>query len=263
MSDRFDDLFTIEHRDGDDFTVQASGEGFLYGGLTMAILQGVVIHTVDDELEQLSLRTSFLSQGDPTVAMTVAVERVNDSRSMAGRRLRLHQDGHTIAVADATFGRHREGEQWHEPFVVPHRPDDLVPARHVHTAMPVMEVRHAAGAEPDYSERVHPYWARFPFPPTGDRRAWAAAIAYASDYFVINTPFPEGSGTGRQRRGMTVEHALWFHRSTDVADWFHLDARRLSVGGGFYTSRGEVHDGAGALVASFTQTGVVRPIAAG
>ena len=111
MTIEFTDLIKIDELSADRFMAHPSGgPGFLFGGLTMAMAVAGAVPTVDDGMVPLSLRCSFISFGawGPT---QIEVERVNTSRSFAGRRLRLTQDDKLIAAVDITFHRPQVGPE--------------------------------------------------------------------------------------------------------------------------------------------------------
>lgn len=255
----FRDLLPVDEVGPDRFVVRPAGKGFLYGGLTMAIAIAVGGRTVNASFVPLSLRASFLAGGDWASPTEVAVERVSDSRSFAGRHLTLSQERGPVAVADLSFHRPVDGDTWQTPSSPPAAPPDALAAARVMTGLPVMEVRLISAQDLRQGECIHPYWARFPVGVGDDPTERAAALAFVADYFVIHTPFPAGSGADQGMSSRTVEHSMWFHRPADPADWLHVDAHALAVGGERFTSRGEIHDREGALVASFVQLGVIRP----
>jgi acyl-CoA thioesterase-2 len=211
----------------------------------------------------MSLKCNFLTFGEwgPT---DVAVERVNTSRSFAGRRAKLTQGPDTlVAVADLTFHRPESGaDSQHVPPPAIASPGDL-------EAVPVVfgtdqsvdpfEVR-PGSLRPVLGERFHPFWARTREPLPENPVAHAAALAFMSDYVVIHSPFDPGSGQGEGLRSFTLEHSLWFHRAFDASRWMLFDCSPLTQSSGRYVSRGTVHDEHGVLLASFVQEGFIRPV---
>jgi acyl-CoA thioesterase II len=257
-------LLPIAPRGEDRFRAGPVGTGaFLFGGLTMAIAVAVSARTVEPGLVPKSLRTAFLSTGE-WGAMDVGVERVNTSRSFAGRRLQLEQDGRCLAVADATFHRPDEGvdRSYSVPPPAPD-PETLGPGRGWSGGFDVMEVRPLVPAGRALTGRLHPYWARIREDLGPGHMINGAALAFMSDFAVIFSPFDPSLREAIGWRSLTLEHCLWFHRPFQASSWLLFDAGPLTQSGGRYVSRGTVHDQRGVLVASFVQEGVIRRVEAG
>jgi acyl-CoA thioesterase-2 len=259
VTERFTDLLVVDDRGAGRLEVTSAGSGFLFGGLTMAAALAGAARTVSPELEPRSLHAAFHNGGIWGDPLALTVQRVNDSRSYAGRRVALDQGETAVAVVDTTFRRARGGEDLLGPPPPPARPVEELTAEVVTVPEPVMEVRLAGPVRSHGSDSVHPYWARFVEPFGADPVLHAAAAAFVSDYLVIYTPFQPGSGGGEGTISRTLEHSLWFHRPIDANRWLLVDATPLSVVDGHYVSRGSLHDQEGALVASFVQEGFVRP----
>ncbi|HEY2330380.1 MAG TPA: acyl-CoA thioesterase domain-containing protein [Acidimicrobiales bacterium] len=258
MTDRFTDLVVVAETGPDRFEVSSAGSGFLFGGLTMAAALAAAARTVDPSLVPRSLHAAFHNGGLWGTPLAVGVERVNDSRSYASRRAVVTQRKVAVAVVETTFRRTRGGDDVLGPPAPPARPIEELEPERVTVPEPVLEVRLAGSPRAAGSDRVHPYWARFLEPLGDDQMLHAAALAFVSDYLVIYTPFPTGSGRGEGMISRTLEHSLWFHRPIDANRWLLIDADALSVVDGHYVSRGTVHDEDGLLVASFVQEGFVR-----
>jgi acyl-CoA thioesterase II len=258
VSERFSDLLVVEETEADRFTVDSAGTGFLFGGLTMAAALAAASRTVEPGLVPRSLHAAFHAGGLWGTTLTAAVDRVNDTRSYATRRVGITQGDTAIAVVDTAFRRHRGGtDVVGSPPPTARAVADLAPER-VSLPEPVLEIRLAGPDRASRSDRVHPYWARFAEPFGDDATLHAAAVAFVSDYLVIYTPFEPGSAAGEGLVSRTLEHSVWFHRPIDAHRWLLVDAVPVSVVDGHYASRGTVHDESGALVASFVQLGFVR-----
>jgi len=109
---------------------------------------------------------------------------------------------------------------------------------------------------------LHPYWARVRQPLPHDPVLHACAVAFISDYMVVSSAQTPESPPAPGSRALTVDHALWFHRRVDAADWLLFSADPLSVSHGRGLSRGAVHSRDGELVASFAQEVLTRPVRA-
>jgi acyl-CoA thioesterase II len=264
MTVEFTDLIKIDDLGADRFVARPSGgPGFLFGGLTMAMAVAGGVTTVEDGMVPLSLRCSFISFGawGPT---HIEVERVNTSRSFAGRRLRLTQEDKLVAAVDIGFHRPQVGPEMQDaPAPTIPVPDELFAVQPVFGAQqPIdpVEMRFLRPGPPTPRERVHPYWARARGPLAKVPGAHVAALTFLSDYLVTASPFDPGTSNGDGMNCRTLEHSLWIHRSFSAANWMLFDCAPLTQSAGRYVSRGTVHDEHSNLVASFVQEGLIRPV---
>ncbi len=58
----------------------------------------------------------------------------------------------------------------------------------------------------------------------------------------------------------SLDHALWFHQSTDFSQWHLFDLDAPFAGGARGFNRGLIYNESGELVASAVQEGLMRPI---
>lgn len=262
MTDRFSELLELRpERPGSFIAGPDAGEGFLYGGLTMAVALAATAATVDRPLVPMSMRTAFLSFGT-WGAMQAGVEPVHDSRSFANRRVLLQQaEGRRIAAADVTFHAPEEGpEKQYRPAPAVPPPESLGRFDTLTGGLDLMELRPVGPVGAFPSGRIHPYWARVHEDQGDSPAANAAALAFMSDYMVIFSPFEPGHGEARMWRSFTLEHTIWFHAFVHAGEWLLFDAEPLGRAGGRYVTRGTVHDRRERLVASFVQEGFTRPV---
>jgi acyl-CoA thioesterase II len=260
---KFTDLIKVDDLGADRFTADPSGgPGFLFGGLTMAMAVAGAVLTVEDSMVPLSLRCSFISFGEwgPT---DIEVERVNTSRSFAGRRLQLSQEGKLVAAVDIAFHRPQVGPEMQDaPVPAIPGPDELFAVKPVFGAqqpMEPVEMRFPRQGPPTPRERVHPFWARARGPLGEVPGAHAAALSFFSDYLVTASPFEPGTAEGAGLNSYTLEHSLWFHRNFSAERWMLFGCTPLTQSDGRFVSRGTVHDEDGRLLASFVQEGLIRP----
>jgi acyl-CoA thioesterase II len=258
MTNRFSDLLPVEPLGDDRFVVRPYGSGFLFGGLSLAMVLRTAAETVDSAMAPMSLRATFLSNGDWGGPHHIKVSRVSDSRSFAVRRVDMVTNGKLAIVAEAIFQHPEAGDDWQAAaapasWPPPETLDPLgesVPVR-------VIDVRPLRPAPPD-GERVHPYWART-LERLDNPTLLACAMAFISDYWVVATPFPASSSRGAGLMSRTLTHSLVFHRPLPAEGWWLFDCDPLSVSGGRFLSRGAAQGPDGALLASFVQEGVIRP----
>lgn len=117
-------------------------------------------------------------------------------------------------------------------------------------------------APPEYD-----VWSRFPEAPD-DPLVAQALLAYASDGFLIATAMLPHEGVGQSQAHVSlstgvVSHTLTFHDPLDARAWHLLAHRSTFAGGGRAYGRGDVYTTGGALVASFVQDAMIRPLPGG
>jgi acyl-CoA thioesterase-2 len=257
MIDRFSDLIAVEPLGDDRFVVRPPGNGFLFGGLSMAMMLRCAAETVGPGKTPMTLHTTFLTNGDWGGPHDIAVGRVSDTRAFSVRRIEMSTGGKLAIVAEAVFHTPETGEDW-QARGMPAIPSAEALDRYQNDKLPgrYIEIR-PVFATSDEVERIHPYWCR-----TVERLEapidLACALAFISDYWIYATPFPAGSGRSQGLLSRTLNHTLAFHRPP-ADGWQLFDCDPLTVSGGRYLSRGTVLAPDGAMLASFVQQGYIRP----
>jgi acyl-CoA thioesterase II len=250
----------------------------VYGGQLLAQALIASGATVEGKAPQ-SLHAAFVRGGVPGRPIDVVVNRVRDGRTMASREMSVLQDGDTLLVGFASFHRNSEWPDVTTASPGAPRPEDtprlqdwvrqLPPeveqgARHWVDRPPPLELRLT---EPpaflcggtSASPRSH--WMRTPRPVEGDQLVQAALLAYGSDFFLMDMIFrahPSELGPGRAN-GLSVDHAIWFHRPVRFDRWHLHTQEAVTVHGDRGLARGSVHDVDGRLVATVMQEVLVRP----
>ena len=112
------------------------------------------------------------------------------------------------------------------------------------------------------------HWMRAPHPLPDDPLIHQALLAYASDWSLMSVAMRPHALSWQQGnvQGVSLDHAMWFHRDFRFDDWllYQSDSPSLSGARGF--CRGSLWRRDGALVASVAQEGLIRirrPAAAG
>jgi acyl-CoA thioesterase-2 len=247
----------------------------VYGGQLMAQALLAASRTVDGQLAH-SLHCYFGLRGDLAAPIDFEVDRVKDGASYSIRRVSAHQNGREMFALSASFQRPEEGLE-HQAFAAPIVPapetlsekreggptDRDDPAHLITTALrPTgFEARwidpHPGGPPRPGVQRL---WVRSQEPLGDDPVLHRAALAYISDYPTLEVallPFGLNWSNGNLSV-VTLDHSLWFHRAFDLNDWLLCSTELVSAQGGRALVRGSVYDRDGALVATFTQEGVVR-----
>ena len=258
--DDFGDLFTLKPGGPDRFISEPPGEGFLFGGMSMALSLRAAAATVSAAMAPKSLHMLFLNAGRWGPPLDLRVEHLTDSRAFSTRRVAGDQDGTQIVAGMASFHLPEEGDDWQleAPDVAPPERLEARPFELGHGARPA-EIRPVLASAPGASEIIHPYWGRPRRPiPADDPALRSCVVVFLTDYLVIATPFPRGSGAGAGKLARTLEHSIWFHRPVLDDDWLLYSCDATTVVGGRALSQGTVHDRAGRLVATFVQQGMIR-----
>ena len=95
----------------------------------------------------------------------------------------------------------------------------------------------------------------------GDETPWQQAVlAYASDMGLIGAGMrPHGLVFGAPGlEDASLDHAMWFHRPTDVSRWHLFDMVSPSSSGARGVNFGQIYREDGVLVASCAQEGLMR-----
>ncbi|MCW4459722.1 acyl-CoA thioesterase II [Microbacterium sp. MPKO10] len=250
-------------------------QGRVFGGQVLA--QSIVAagRTVPDDRFIHSMHGYFLRPGDVDLPITFAVDRIHDGRSFMTRRTQAYQRGLPILSLIASFQDDDSGLD--HATSMPDAPDpeslasdsDLLasiddPRARAWAADRPFEIRHVT--EPIYlaaptettSEQV--LWLRAKRDLPDDRRLHQAALAYASDYTLLE-PILRSHGLSWLTPGLkmaSLDHAMWWHRPARVDEWLLYVQESPSATGGRGLTNGRFYTRDGSLVASVAQEGMVR-----
>jgi acyl-CoA thioesterase-2 len=252
---RFDDLLTVRQVAPGAFEAVPEGDGFQFGGLTLALGLRAASLTLGQAMAPKSLRANFMRPGKWGAPTAVSVQTLMDGRSLALRQITLSQEERALAVMTASFHVGSADRDWQEPpaaeLIAPAR---LAPSPVMLPVAGLVELRtvRPTGGDP-LGAPAHPYWAKAVEPLGDDQTLNSAVLAFMSDYLVILTmlgPAPELAAPTGVR---TIDHGVWFHRPADAEDWLLFTAEPVSIANGKGLARGSVRALDGTLVASFVQ----------
>ncbi|WP_237224042.1 acyl-CoA thioesterase [Rothia nasisuis] len=247
----------------------------IFGGQVLAQAIMAAYQTVEGK-NLHSLHGYFLRPGDVDRDLSYGVERLNDARSFATRRVQAYQGGQPIFSCITSFQSVSAGPS-HSSTMPENLPDpeslpaaaDLLGHLQVPVAQKVafgrpFDVRHIS--DPVYiapaPEQVPTNMVWFKtFDSLPDNPIiHQAALAYASDYTQLEPVLRQHSKTWLEpdMKVASLDHAMWFHRPARADEWLLLvqespsaqDARGLSVGRIF--TRDGVH------VATVAQEAMIR-----
>jgi acyl-CoA thioesterase-2 len=248
----------------------------IFGGQVIAQALLAAYETVEDRVCH-SLHCYFIRPGDPTIPIIFEVDRSRDGRSFTTRRVIAVQHGRQIFNFAASFQAPEPGLDHQFPMPEAPGPDRLpllqevliqnLPAAKAFLSQPEaetgqpVEMRLAGLDRPgEPGPPRHQAWFRLR-QPVGDEIRWQqAALAYASDMALLAASMrPHGVLFGDPRlQEASLDHAMWFHRPTDVSRWHLYDIDSPSASGARGFTRGSIYREDGTLVASCTQEGLIR-----
>ncbi|MFJ3779765.1 acyl-CoA thioesterase [Streptomyces sp. NPDC090075] len=225
----------------------------LYGGQIAAQALVAAGRTVGEDRSPNSLHLYYLRSGTASRATEFRVQRDRDGRTFSARRVVAVQDGKVIATASCSFGVAASGPDIQAASApeVPGDPEDFP----VYPAPRMFGLDCRLPPGPRSAEWPTRFWARAVDAPVGDGLMRAATLTYLSDRSNglggLDLPVPVIPAS--------LDHAIWFHRRVDPADWMLMDLvpHTLSAERMWYT--GTIHDRSGALAASLAQELLTRP----
>ncbi|SEC14500.1 acyl-CoA thioesterase-2 [Paramicrobacterium humi] len=249
--------------------------GRVFGGQVLAQCIVAAKRTVPDDRFIHSMHGYFLRAGDVRLPITFSVDRIHDGRSFMARRAQAYQNGVPIFSMIASFQNDDEGVDHQLPMPDVPGPEELPsdtdlldhisdPRARAWAADRAFEIRHVS--EPVYFHAAdeaassQAVWMRAKSALPDDRGLHQAAIAYASDYAVLE-PVLRRHGLSWLDAGLKVaslDHAMWWHRPARADEWLLYVQDSPSATGGRGLAQARFYTRDGALVASVAQEGMVR-----
>jgi acyl-CoA thioesterase-2 len=262
----------------DIFTAQSQWvpHGRVFGGQVLAQALLAASRTIEDDRPVHSMHAYFLRPGDVAEPITLAVDRIHDGRSFSTRRTQAYQSGSPILSMIASFQTRDEGLEHSigmpgdlpEPESLPSAAESLHGIPH-----PVAEywarerpfdMRHVPSPiylSAETGQQAHQaVWMRAIGPLPDDPKLHQAALAYASDYTILE-PILRRHGVAWAQPGLKVaslDHAMWWHRFGRADEWFLYAQESPNAIGGRGLAMGRIYSRDGALLASVAQEGMVR-----
>ncbi|SPT52712.1 Acyl-CoA thioesterase 2 [Actinomyces bovis] len=255
--------------------------GRIYGGQVVAqgLLAAAATMVDDGDGERLphSVHAYFMRGGKPDRQVGFAVERMHDGRSFSQRRTTAMQGGRPILTMVTSFQELQSGLVVQLPAPSVPSPDEVPSALELFRTMdhPVakylgrtaaFDLRHVEGTlylqpAPERDGRQHLWMrARGKVPVETSQTVHRALLAYVCDQVMLE-PALRSQGLCWRSEGMslaTLDHAQWFHRDVNVADWLLFVQDSPTSQGGRAMARAQVFDSAGRLVSTIAQEGMIR-----
>ena len=251
----------------------------VFGGQVLGQALMAAGRTVQPAHSVHSLHGYFLRPGDMARPIVYEVECIRDGGSFSTRRVVAVQHGQAIFHMSASFHRREDGPASHqgaapaapapETLVNEHLRQramaDRLPARmqgFLQQPQPV-DLRSCDPLDPLQPE-ARPaqalHWLRAVDRLPDDPLLHQALLAYASDWSLMRVAmlphrlnFPQ---PGVQ--GVSLDHAMWFHRDFRFDDWLLYQSDSPSLHGARGFCRGSLWTRDGALVASVAQEALIR-----
>ena len=215
-------VFELEPHGPDTFVGESPAYSWsrIYGGLVVAQALWAATGTVREEHALHSVHAYFILGGDPDEPVRYEVDRVRNGRSFSTRRVLARQSGGAILTLGCSFQKAEPGPETQSADFPADAPAPESVAGEYDAGVEVRAVK---------LPRTPPQswiWARFPQPLPDDPRLHACALAYLSDLnpmgaVVAAHPDPPRPGEDWDERmmGVSLDHAIWFHRPVRADDW--------------------------------------------
>jgi len=241
--------------------------GRIYGGQVVAQALTAAYRTVKDRV-CCSMHAYFIRPGDPSIPILYVAERDRDGKSFSVRRVVAIQNGAQIFNLAAVFQTPEDGLEHEAQMPDVPGPEGLLTedelrrqAGHGQGRQRPVDVRPVDPAPwGDLTPRSPHYsvWFRARASVGPDVAVNQCALAYGSDMSLLDASLRPHPVPWDELQVASLDHALWFHRPSDFAEW-HLyvqDSPSASGGRGF--NRGLIFTQDGRLVASAAQEALIR-----
>ena len=274
------DLLRLEQLEHNLFRGQSRDVGgpAVFGGQVLGQALMAAARTVAAGQSVHSLHGYFLRAGDKAVPIVYDVDRIRDGASFATRRVVAIQHGQAIFHMSASFHK-REAGPAHQD-TMPEAPppeslaDDHLRERAMADRLPERRREFLQLPQPVELRPVHPldpltpeprpaqalHWLRAPHALPDDPLLHQALLAYASDWSLMRVAMlPHGLSFNQPAvQGVSLDHAMWFHRDFRFDDWLLYQSDSPSLAGARGFCRGSLWSRDGVLVASVAQEGLIR-----
>ena len=274
------DLLRLEPLEHNLFRGQSRDVGgpAVFGGQVLGQALMAAARTVAPGQSVHSLHGYFLRAGDKAVPIVYDVDRIRDGASFATRRVVAIQHGQAIFHMSASFHK-REGGPAHQGSMPEAPPpeslaDDHQRERAMADRLPERRRAFLQLPQPVELRSVHPldplapeprpaqalHWLRAPHALPDDPLLHQALLAYASDWSLMRVAMlPHGLSFNQAGvQGVSLDHAMWFHRDFRFDEWLLYQSDSPSLAGARGFCRGSLWSRDGALVASVAQEGLIR-----
>jgi acyl-CoA thioesterase-2 len=247
----------------------------IFGGQVIAQALWAAYQTVEERVCH-SLQCYFIRPGDPSQRLLFEVETSRDGGSFTTRRVIATQRGEQIFNLACSFQAPEDGPEHQAlmPATLPadEAPSELETMREFLDANPKLAARYEVEGPVEVRPVDAVNWQDLkPAPP--EQRVWfrvrkkvgdavalnQVLLAYASDLTLLATCMRPHAVTWHSGvQTASLDHALWFHRPTEMDRWHLYVQDSPSASGARGLNRGLVYRDDGVLVASVAQEGLIR-----
>ena len=249
--------------------------GRVFGGQVLAQSLVAASRTIENRNVH-SMHGYFLRPGNMELPITFSVDRLRDGRSFSTRRVQAFQSDVPIFSMIASFQEEDPGLEHQDDFPsgIPD-PESLPSAADLIGDNPHPVAQYWAKARPFdmrhvdspiyFSVEGNPVahqavWLRALGPMPDDQSLHTAALAYASDYSILESIYRRHSIAWSHPglKSASLDHAMWFHRPAKVDQWMLYVQESPSAQGGRGLALGRIFNSRGELLATVAQEGMVR-----
>lgn len=239
----------------------------IFGGQLLAQAVALGAATTEGKVVK-SLSCLFPREGSTTGPLEFEVEETQTGRTFALRRIRASQHGRTIFAALLSMHvlEHISAFEHQELAPDAGRPDE---AAATDMSMIPWTTRVTGGADlrdPAPAPPRYAFWTRVEDRPLGDAPAvHQALLAHATDLTIVGTVLLPVEGVSQADSYHTLHtavtsHTVWFHRPFRLDEWCLIAQHSPTLARARGFGQGHAFDVDGALVASFAQECMIRPI---
>jgi len=230
----------------------------VFGGVVLAQAISAAVQTVDGPKVPNSMHGVFLRPGMPGDEPELHVERVRDGRSFSTRQVSSFIGGKETSRFIVSFAIPEDSPEYQLGMPeVPRPASEKISSEDL--PFELVELGHSERRGDGSYEWTRRAWLRCAARVEADAGLQAAAIAYASD--ITLTAFQPGvESIEDDTTDASLDHALWFHRSSNICEWHLFDLRCVSISSSRSTVQGVLYDDQGRLVASMAQELLIRPL---
>jgi acyl-CoA thioesterase len=239
-----------------------AAHGVVFGGQLLAQSIMAALTDLDDDGKRVkTLHTVFARSASPDAGIDITVDPMQAGRTFASSTVTIHQGDRLCARSLVLLSAEEPDFVHHADPAPPNTPPADTPGDD-------WQVQIVDGVDVDDPDLVGPpeldVWTRFPGAPQ-TRGLDEALLAFATDGFLIGTAMRPHAGVGQSQAHVTIStgvitHTLTFHEPFRASEWLLLSHRSPHAGHGRCYGRADVFDTRGALVASFVQDGMLRPL---
>ena len=255
------DLLTLEPHGPDTFvglSARYPWNDRLYGGQVIAQALAAASATVDPARSVHSLHAYFIRPGTYAEPVRFEVERLRDGRSFSTRQVVARQSSGAILNLSASFQDHEVEADVPVGPLPAELPDPEDPTLVDQGWGRLLDRRAPAGTEPVGC------WVRLLADLGNDPVLHTCALAFMSDAAPSRPArqrHPDALGDDRDRgrfQGASLDHAMWFHRRTEVTAWHWFAMRSHGLAGARGVVTGDVFDRDGLHIATVAQQVLLR-----